>query len=231
MRTIGLLGGMSWESTVSYYQIINREIASRLGGYHSAEILMHSFDFQTITGFMHADDWDGLADHVLAAAKNLAAAGADCLLICTNTVHNVAERIEPHLPIPLLHIADAAGQALNDAGHHTAALLGTRFTMELDFYRKRLADHYAVTTITPDQPTRNELDRIIFQELVHGQLLPTSRATFARTIHSLAASGAQAAILGCTEIPLLITQTDSPIPLLDTTRLHALAAVRFALGS
>ncbi|WP_461209724.1 aspartate/glutamate racemase family protein [Desulfocurvus sp. DL9XJH121] len=230
MKTIGLLGGMSWESSVEYYRIINREVAARLGGVHSADILMRSFDFQTIYDPMHAGDWDGLADRVADAARDLERAGADCVLICTNTVHNVAPAVQAALSVPLIHIADAAGAAARAAGYERLGLLGTRFTMEMDFYAGRLAKEYGMEVLVPDDADRAFVDRVIFGELVKGQLRDDSRARYVEIIADLAGRGAQAVVLGCTEIPLLVGPGDSCLPLIDTTREHALAAVEFALA-
>lgn len=230
MKTIGLLAGMSWESSTEYYRIINREVAARLGGFHSAEILMHSFDFQIVHDLMHTGDWDGLARHAAAAARGLESAGAGCVLICTNTVHNVAPQVAGAVSVPLLHIADAAGAAARAAGHECVGLLGTRFTMELDFYAGRLAEGHGVQTLTPGEEDRAYVDHVIFDELVKGELRDDSRARFVEIIEGLGARGATAVVLGCTEIPLLVQQEHSPLPLIDTTREHALAAVDFALA-
>ncbi|BBD08878.1 aspartate/glutamate racemase family protein [Desulfovibrio ferrophilus] len=230
MKRIGLLAGMSWESSVEYYRIINREVASRLGGVHSADILMRSFDFQNIYDLMCGGDWDGLAGVVGRAARGLVDQGADCVLICTNTVHNVAAQVQEELSVPLIHIADAAGHAVKAAGQTRVGLLGTRFTMELDFYAGRLAEHHGIEVLVPDQTQRGEVDRIIFEELVKGELRDESRTKYVEVIADLASRGAQSVVLGCTEIPLLVGPQDSPLPLHDTTTLHALAAVDFALS-
>lgn len=231
MRTIGLLGGMSWESTVLYYQEINRLVAGRLGGLHSADVLLHSFDFQAIADLMHDGDWDGLARHVSGSARRLERAGAECLLICTNTVHHVAPAVADAVDVPLLHIADAAGEAARAGGFTRVGLMGTRFTMELDFYAARLDEGFGIETIVPDAEDRTLLDRVIFGELVKGRFEDASRSAFNAVIGDLAQRGAQAVVLGCTEIPLLVRQEDCPVPLIDTARLHAAAAVNFALGA
>lgn len=230
MKRIGLLAGMSWESSVEYYRIINREVAARLGGVHSADIVMHSFDFQRVYDFMCADDWDGLAGFVADAAQGLEREGAGCVLICTNTVHNVAPQVEERLNVPLIHIADAAGEAIRKAGQTKVGLLGTKFTMELDFYTARLAEQHGIEVIVPEAEERTEINRVIFEELVKGEFRDESRAAFVRVIEGLAARGAQSVVLGCTEIPLLVGEGDSPLPLIDTTLLHARAAVDFALA-
>ncbi|MBU1003549.1 MAG: aspartate/glutamate racemase family protein [Proteobacteria bacterium] len=230
MKTIGLLGGMSWESSIEYYRIINREVAARLGGVHSADLLMRSFDFQEIYDLMCGGDWVGLAGVVGDAAQSLVDQGADCVLICTNTVHNVAPQVQQRLSVPLMHIADAAGRAVKAAGQTRVGLLGTRFTMELDFYSGRLSGQHGIEVLVPDAGQRADVDRIIFEELVKGKLRDESRARYVEIIAALAARGAQSVVLGCTEIPLLVGPQDSPLPLHDTTRLHALAAVDFALS-
>ena len=230
MKTIGLLGGMSWESTVEYYRVINREAGARLGGVHSGDILMRSFDFQNIYDPMHAGDWDALADYVAGAAKELERAGAQCVLICTNTVHNVAPQVEAAIGVPLIHIGDGAGAAAKRLGATKVGLLGTRFTMELDFYASRLKEGFDIETITPDAADRALVDRIIWDELIRGDLRDESRDAYVGVIERLAERGAQAVVLGCTEIPLLIGPDDSSLPLVDTTTEHALAAVEFALG-
>lgn len=230
MKTIGLLGGMSWESTVEYYRLINREVGNRLGGVHSGDILMRSFDFQNIYTPIHEGRWDDLAAYVADAAKGLEREGADCVLICTNTVHNVAPQVEAALHVPLIHIGDGAGTAAKRLGASKIGLLGTSFTMELDFYASRLKTDYAVDTVIPNTEDRDTVNRIIWNELIKGDIRDESRAAYAQVIQRLAAQGAEAVVLGCTEIPLLIGADDSPLPLIDTTAEHALAAVEFALG-
>ncbi|MFK4763694.1 aspartate/glutamate racemase family protein [Desulfobaculum sp. SPO524] len=230
MRRIGLLGGMSWESTIEYYRIINEEIARRLGGVHSADIVMQSYDFQQVADLMHAGRWDDVAAKLTATAESLIAAGAECMLICTNTVHNIAPKLESAISVPLLHIADAAGRECTARGWSRVGLLGTAFTMEYDFYRGRLADAHGVEVCVPGEAERKEINRIIFEELVKGELRDDSRATYLEAISRLKDNGAQAVVLGCTEIPLLVGPEHTDVPLLDTTRLHALAAVEFALA-
>lgn len=230
MKRIGLLGGMSWESSIEYYRIINQEVQKRLGGVHSGDILMHSFDFQEVYDLMHAGNWDGLAEYVGGAAGKLKDAGAECMLICTNTVHNVAPQVEAMLDIPLIHIADAAGQALAKDGVKKVGLLGTKFTMELDFYSGRLAQNFGIETIIPNEEQRCEINRTIFDEMVKGHFLAAARAYYLDVIDELAAQGAEAIVLGCTEIPILVTPEHTNVPLIDTTQLHAMAAVEFALS-
>lgn len=230
MRTIGLIGGMSWESTALYYATINREIGARLGGLHSAALHVASLDFAGVAAKQHAGDWQGLAQDMVAAARTLQAAGAQCVLIGANTMHRVAPEVEAAVDIPLLHVADATAAAIRAARLRRVALLGTRFTMEQPFYRQRLAQH-GIDAITPDEGDRAELHRIIYDELCRGQVLDASRALLGRIVARSAEAGAQGVVLGCTELPLLLAPDACGIPAFDTTRLHALAAVDFALGS
>ena len=228
MRTIGLIGGMSWESTVLYYRIINREVARRLGGLSSARIHLLSLNFSDIAQRQRADDWAGLADTLAGAARSLQQAGADCVLIGTNTMHKVAPEVQAATPLPLLHIADITGQAIAAQGLQRVGLLGTRFTMEQPFYAERLQAK-GIACLVPPRAERDEVHRIIFEELCQGVFLDRSRETLLGFIDGLAARGAQATVLGCTELPLLIAAHHSPLPMFDTTELHALAAVEFAL--
>ena len=229
MKTIGLLGGMSWESTETYYRLINEEIKQALGGLHSAKIVMVSVDFEPLEKCLQQGDWDSIANELAAAAKGIQAGGADFMLICTNTMHKVAPDIEKAISIPLLHIADAAARALVKNGISKAGLLGTAFTMEQDFYKGRLAKQFNLDVIVPNEADREIVNQVIFEELCLGKVLDGSRAEYARIAADMAARGAQAIILGCTEIGMLLDQKDSPIPLYDTTVLHAAQAAAFAL--
>ncbi len=230
MKTIGLIGGMSWESTVSYYQQINEAIKDRLGGLHSAKILLYSVDFHEIERLQHAGDWVAAGAMLGEAARALEKAGADFLLLCTNTMHKVAPMIEAAVVIPLLHIADSTAAEIRQAGYATVALLGTRFTMEESFYRDRLSESHGLRVMVPDAADRQIVHRIIYDELCRGVVTAESRGEYRRIMETMAAQGAQAIILGCTEIALLVSQQDATIPLFDTTRLHALAAVDKALA-
>ena len=228
MRTIGLIGGMSWESSAEYYRIINQHVRDQLGPLRSAQIVMYSVDFGPVEQAQHAGRWDDAALILEDAARRLQAGGADCVVLCTNTMHRVAPRIEAAVSIPFLHIADAAGLAAVEAGTLTVGLLGTAFTMEQDFLKSRLTNH-GLTVLVPEAHERQTVHRIIYDELCVGVISDASRQAYQRVIESLAARGAQAIILGCTEIGLLIKPQHSDLPLLDTTELHAQAAVAFAL--
>ncbi|PLR64060.1 aspartate/glutamate racemase [Pseudomonas sp. QC2] len=228
MRTIGLIGGMSWESSAEYYRIINQRVRDQLGPLRSAQLLMYSVDFGPVEQAQHAGRWDDTALILEDAARRLQAGGAECVVLCTNTMHLVAPRIEAAVSIPFLHIADAAGAAAVDAGTLTVGLLGTAFTMEQDFLISRLAAQ-GLTVLVPEADARQAVHRIIYEELCVRVISDTSRQVYQRVIESLAARGAQAIILGCTEISLLIKPEHSRLPLLDTTELHAQAAVAFAL--
>jgi aspartate racemase len=228
VRTIGLLGGMSWESTAIYYRIINETVKQRLGGLHSAKVVLYSVDFEEIEQLQHRDRWDEAGRLLAEAASRIEAAGAECLVICTNTMHRVAAEIESAVRIPLLHIADATAAALRAAGIVSAGLLGTRFTMEQEFYRGRLESH-GIQVIVPDDAGRETVHRVIYEELCQGQVKEESRSEFAKIIESLAARGAAGVILGCTEIGLLVRAGDSPVPVYDTTEIHARRAVEWAL--
>ena len=229
MKTIGLLGGMSWESTVTYYQILNREALRRLGGVASAKIVMVSVDFAEIEALQRAGDWTAIATLLGNAAKNLAGAGADFLVICTNTMHKVADAVTKASGLPLLHICDCTAEKIRTAGIGRVALLGTAYTMEEPFYLDRLAAKGLHVTV-PDAAERAEIQRIIFTELVCGKILPASRENCRRIIARLVAAGAEGVILGCTELPFLIPPEDSPVPLFDTTQIHAMAAADLALS-
>lgn len=229
-RVIGLIGGMSWESSALYYQQINQEVRRRLGPLRSARLLMYSVDFGAIEQAQREGRWDDAAAILADAAQRLHRGGADGLVLCTNTMHKVAAAIAQAVPIPLLHIADPVGRAAQAMGAATIGLLGTRFTMEQPFLRERLAQQWGLQVLTPDPEDRSEVHRIIYEELCAGVIATSSRQRYQAIIQQLAARGAQAVVLGCTEITLLIQAADSALPVLDTTRLHALAAVDFALG-
>ncbi|WLQ12706.1 aspartate/glutamate racemase family protein [Hahella aquimaris] len=228
MKTLGILGGMSWESTQSYYRLINQGIKNTLGGLHSAKLLLHSFDFADIERLQAQQDWDSLADMLAEAAVSLEHAGAQAILIATNTMHKVAPEVASRLTIPLLHIADAAADELQRNGHKKVALLGTRYTMQLDFYKKRIHDATGIEVITPELAQQEEINRIIYEELCQGELLSSSRDFYYRTIDELAGQGAEGVILGCTEIGLLVSPENCTIPLYDTTDLHCAMAVKWA---
>lgn len=230
MKCIGLLGGMSWESTVSYYQALNRGVKARLGGLHSARVLLSSVDFAEIERLQHAGDWPATARLLAEAARNVQAGGADFLLIGTNTMHKVAPEIEAAIDIPLLHIADATAHQLLVDGVKKVGLLGTRFTMEQDFYKGRLQTRFGLEVLVPPEAPRERVHRIIYDELCLGQIRALSRAEYLAIIEELAADGAEAVILGCTEIALLVGETKAAVPLYDTTAIHAEAAVTLALG-
>lgn len=229
MKTIGMLGGMSWESTVSYYQSVNQGVKEQLGGLHSAKIAMVSVDFAQIESLQHAGDWQATAVILAKAAKQVQLAGADFLLICTNTMHKVADQVQAQIDIPLLHIADATAQQLKVEQISKVGLLGTKFTMEQDFYKSRLQDAYAIDVLIPNEADRQIVHEIIYQELCLGIIKEESRAEYLRIVQALFDSGAQAVILGCTEIALLIEQQHTSVPLYDTTKIHAFAAVKTAL--
>jgi aspartate racemase len=230
VKTIGLIGGMSWESTVPYYRQINETIKERLGGLHSAKIVLYSVDFHEIERHQHAENWEAAGAILADAARSLEAAGAAFLVLCTNTMHKVASSIEAAVAIPLLHIADPTATEIKRAGHSTVGLLGTRFTMEQAFYRDRLSERHGLQVIVPDSEDRETVHRIIYEELCLGVVNPESRSEYRRIMRTLASQGAQAIILGCTEISLLVNQQDSEIPLFDTTAIHARAAAEEALS-
>jgi aspartate racemase len=230
MKTIGLIGGMSWESTIPYYRIINEAVKERLGGLHSARLVLHSVDFHEIERMQAAAAWDEAGAALAAAAASLRAAGADFLVLCTNTMHKVAPAMERAAGLPLLHIADPTAAAARALGLTRVGLLGTRFTMEEDFYKGRLRDQHGLEVLVPDPAARATVHQVIYQELCLGQVREESREAYRRVIAGLVAAGAQGIILGCTEIGLLVGPGDAPVPLFDTTRLHALAAVDLALA-
>ncbi len=230
MKTIGLIGGMSWESTVDYYRIINQEVARRHGGLHSAKILMYSVDFGELEPLMREGKWEEIGQHMATIAKTLESGGADVILLCTNTVHKVAGWIERAITVPFVHIADATGEAIAGKGLRKVALLGTRYTMEGDFYRDRLTEKFGLSVLIPPDEERGIINDVIFNELCKGVLSESSKDRFARIIEKLVTDGAEGIILGCTEIPMLIKEGDCPVPLLDTTSIHAVRAVDFVLG-
>jgi aspartate racemase len=231
MRTIGLIGGMSWESSAEYYRILNQAVRDRLGPTASARCLLWSFNFAEIEALQHRGDWDALTARMVDAAKRLETAGAEMLLICTNTMHRMAPSVEAAVAIPLLHIADPTAERIRAAGFRTVGLLGTAFTMEHDFYKGRLARQHGLNVIVPDDEDRATVHRVIYDELVAGQVVPASREAYRAIIARLVAAGAEAVILGCTEIMLLVRPEDSAVPLFDTTALHAAAAVEQALAT
>jgi aspartate racemase len=229
MKTIGMIGGMSWESSIEYYRIINEEVKRRLGDLHSAKSVMVSVDFAEIEVLQREGRWEEATQAMIAAACSVEAGGADFLIICTNTMHKMAEEVQQSLRIPLLHIADAAAGIIRSQGLQRVGLLGTRFTMEEDFYRGRLARQHGLEVLIPPPAGREIIHRIIYDELVLGRIEPVSKAEYLRIIAGLAKAGAEGIILGCTEIGLLVNQSDCSLPLFDTTRIHALAAVDFAI--
>jgi len=230
MKTIGLLGGMSWESTVSYYKALNEGVKAALGGFNSAKICLYSVNFEEIEQMQRSGDWDKSGELLAKAAKSVEAGGADFLLICTNTMHKVLPQIEQVLTIPVLHIADATAQRLVDDGILTVGLLGTAFTMEQDFYKGRLTEKFGIEVIVPEHEEREIVHRIIFDELCQGKILPQSREKFLDIVDGLRQRGAEAVILGCTEIALLVEPEHTNVKLYDTTQIHVEAALDFALS-
>lgn len=231
MQTIGLIGGMSWESTVPYYRQVNETIKERLGGLHSAKVILYSVDFHDIEQLQHAGNWKAAGELLADAALALEAAGADFLVLCTNTMHIVAAAIEAAVRIPLFHIADPTAAEIKQAGFSTVGLLGTRFTMEQDFYRDRLRERHGLQVLIPTREDREIIHRVIYEELCLGRVVSESRVEYRRVMTELTARGAEAIILGCTEISLLVSQQDSEIPLFDTTRIHARKAAERALSA
>ena len=230
MKTIGMLGGMSWESTSSYYRAINEGVKQQLGGLHSAKIVMNSVDFEEIEKLQREDDWPAAAKILVNAAQSIAAGGADFLIICTNTMHIVSPEIEAAIDFPLLHIADATAQKLLEDGVSKVGLLGTAFTMEKPFYKNRLIDKHGIDVIVPDTEQRNLVHKIIYDELCLGTINDDSRIAYLEIIQQLKSQGAEAVILGCTEIALLVNQQQTDVSLYDTTSIHASQAVNFALN-
>lgn len=229
MKIIGLIGGMSWESTLTYYRLINEAIKARLGGFHSAKVILYSVDFHEVEALQRADNWDEAGVLLADAARALQAAGADFIVVCTNTMHKVAFAIEAAVEIPLLHIADATAVQVKQAGLTTLGLLGTRFTMEQAFYRDRLQQLHGLNVLIPAAEDREIIHRVIYEELCFGKIVPASQADYQRIMGELVAQGAQAIILGCTEISMLVKQEDSSVPLFDTTSIHANSAAAQAL--
>ncbi|MDZ4177829.1 MAG: aspartate/glutamate racemase family protein [Coriobacteriia bacterium] len=230
MKTIGLIGGMSWESTLPYYRRLNELVHERLGGLHSARIVLLSVDFDEIAAMQHAGEWERLGDRLAQDARAIEAAGADFLVLATNTMHKVAPAIESAIRIPLLHIADVTGTAIAGHGIGTVGLLGTKFTMAEEFYRARLTERFGLSVLVPDAEERQLINRTIYEELCCGVIAESSREAFREIIGGLVERGADGIVLGCTEIPLLVSADDSPVPLFDTGELHARAAVEFALA-
>jgi len=229
MKTIGLIGGMSWESTQYYYRQINQGIRQQLGGLHSAQILLHSVDFAPIEALQHAGDWDAAAKILSQAARSLEAGGADFFLICTNTMHKVADMVEKSVKIPLLHIADATASVLLADNISRIGLLGTAFTMEQSFYKGRLSQQHGIEVLVPETPDRETVHRIIYQELCLGTVKPASKTTYLQIIRRLQQKGIEGVILGCTEICMLVDQADTDTRIYDTTAIHAQQAVDYAL--
>lgn len=230
MKTIGMIGGMSWESSIEYYRIINETVRTELGGLHSAKSMMVSVEFAEIETLQHQDRWDEAAKILIAAARSLESGGADFTIICTNTMHKLYDNIQQSVRIPLLHIADATAELIKAQGIQKIALLGTRFTMEENFYKGRLIEKYGLEVIIPGSEDMEIIHRIIYDELCAGVIQPDSKQQYADIIQRLAKEGAEGIILGCTEIGLLVKQEDSPVPLFDTTEIHARAAVKYALA-
>jgi aspartate racemase len=231
MRTLGLIGGMSWESTAIYYRHLNELARERLGGLHSARLLLWSFDFADIAERQHAGDWAGAAGLLVDAARRLERGGAEALVLCTNTMHKLADEVQAAVPLPLLHIADATAAAVQGTGCRRPALLATRFTMEQGFYRERLRDRHGLETVVPNEAGRAVVHGIIYEELCRGVVRPESKAAYLDEVAKLRRVGADGVILGCTEIAMLIGQADLDLPVFDTTRLHAEAAIDFATGA
>ncbi len=228
MQTIGLIGGMSWESSLEYYRLINQFVKQKLGAMHSAQSLMYSVDFEPIQQLQHEEDWGKLTEMMIDAAMRLEKGGADFIVICTNTMHKMAEDIEQNINLPLIHIADTTAEAVKAQSLKKISLLGTRFTMEQDFYKKRLADKHQLEVIIPSEEEMDTVHQIIYKELCMGQIKQNSKKAFQSIINNLQQNGAEGVILGCTEIPLLIKQEDVSIPIFDTTTIHARQAVEWA---
>ena len=229
MRTIGLIGGMSWESSLVYYRLINKEVRARLGGLHSAKCLMYSVDFAEIEPLQHGGCWSEAAERMIEVARRLEDGGADFLLLCTNTMHKTADEIDGHVQIPLLHIGDATAEAVKRQDINKVGLLGTKFTMEDDFYRARLVEKHGLEVIIPREDERQTIHRVIYDELCLGKIERRSKEQYGSIIENLVGRGADGIVLGCTEIGLLVESQDSQVPVFDTTRIHAQAAVEYAL--
>jgi aspartate racemase len=230
MKTIGMIGGMSWESSIEYYRIVNETVKERLGGLHSAKSVMYSVDFAEIETLQHEDRWEEATQAMIAAARHVEAGGAEFVIICTNTMHKMADEVEQAISIPLLHIADATAEAIKARGLEVIGLLGTKFTMEENFYRGRLVDRHGLKVLIPETEDREIVHGVIYNELVLGNINPESRNHYERIIEKLIVAGAQGIILGCTEIGLLVKEGNSRVPLFDTTSIHAVNAVEFALS-
>lgn len=230
MKTIGLVGGMSWESTAHYYRLLNEGVRRRVGGLHSARCILHSVDFGEVEPLQREGRWDEIGAVLRDAARGLEASGAELLVLCANTMHRVADRMMEGVRIPLVHIADVTAERVRAAGLRRVALLGTRYTMEQDFYRGRLAERHGLEVLVPGPAERDEVNRVIFEELVLGRIEPRSRARYAAIMDGLVRAGAQGVVAGCTEITLLIGPQDVAVPLFDTTAIHAEAALDLALG-
>jgi aspartate racemase len=229
VKVIGLIGGMSWESTALYYRLINETIKRRLGGLHSARLVLYSVDFHDIERLQHSGRWEAAGERLADTARAVERAGAECIVLCTNTMHKVAAQIESAVRIPLLHIADATAEEIKGAGVSSVGLLGTRFTMEQEFYKERLQRAHGLRVLVPGEQDRDLVHRIIYDELCLGRVVDASRNEYRQVMDELVRRGAQAIILGCTEITLLVRQEDSPVPLFDTTRIHACKAAEWAL--
>ena len=229
MKTIGLIGGMSWESSLVYYRLINQNVKARLGGLHSAKCLMYSVDFAEIEPLQHGGRWSEATERMIEVARRLEDGGADFLLLCTNTMHKTADEIDRHVQIPLLHIADSTAEAVKRQGINKVGLLGTKFTMEDDFYRGHLIEKHGLEVTIPKQVERQRIHRVIYDELCRGEIKKRSKEQYRSIIENLIGRGADGIILGCTEIGLLVGNEDSEVPLFDTTRIHAEAAVDYAL--
>jgi aspartate racemase len=230
VKTIGLIGGMSWESSVEYYRIVNEIAKAKLGGLHSAKSIMVSVDFAEIETLQHQGRWQEAAQVLIGAAESLESGGADFIVLCTNTMHKVADDVQAHTRIPILHIADATAQRIKESGINKIGLLGTRFTMEEDFYKGRLIQKYGLDVMIPNAQEREIVHRVIYDELVIGEIRQDSKERYLDIIERLVQGGAEGVILGCTEIGLLIHDGDCRVPLFDTTRIHAIAAVEYALA-
>jgi len=230
VKIIGLLGGMSWESTAPYYRYINESIKERLGGYHSAKVILYSVDFDEVERLQQSGNWEAAGSLLAQAARAIESAGADCLLLCTNTMHKVTPAIEAAVCIPLLHIVDATAQQIKSTGLSKIGLLGTRFTMEVAFYTDRLNARHGLSVLIPDEQDREIIHRVIYEELCRGQVVNKSRTEYCRVMADLVRRGAEGIILGCTEISILVGADDSSVPLFDTTRIHACKAVEWALS-
>ena len=229
MKTIGLIGGMSWESSIEYYRLINETVRDILGGLHSAKSIMVSVDFADIEAFQHQGKWEDATAFMIDAARKVESGGADFVIICTNTMHKMAGEVQAAINIPLLHIADATGDTIKKKGLHKIGLLGTKFTMEEDFYRGRLIEKHGLDVIIPEEKERETVHRVIYDELCLGEIRPSSKSQYMDIMEHLVDGGAQGIILGCTEIGLLVKEEDTGVPLFDTTTIHAVAAVEYAL--